>query len=132
MIRRPPRSTRTDTLFPYTTLFRSDRSPWDEAGPGWCEMGDVQATAGGRSSSVSRGCRPVSSVASLSSSRHPRPRAEGPRLLHVACPWLLGSRPSLTLERRRHNGKGRAYRRPDRKSAGEGKRVSGREELRGC
>src|SRR3546814_5843151 len=26
MIRRPPRSTRTDTLFPYTTLFRSGRS----------------------------------------------------------------------------------------------------------
>src|SRR3546814_7791815 len=25
MIRRPPRSTRTDTLFPYTTLFRSHR-----------------------------------------------------------------------------------------------------------
>src|SRR3546814_19015524 len=27
MIRRPPRSTSTDTLFPYTTLFRSDRQP---------------------------------------------------------------------------------------------------------
>src|SRR3546814_1778974 len=27
MIRRPPRSTRTDTLFPYTTLFRSAREP---------------------------------------------------------------------------------------------------------
>src|SRR3546814_7926534 len=27
MIRRPPRSTRTDTLFPYTTLFRS---PWHQ------------------------------------------------------------------------------------------------------
>src|SRR3546814_9208768 len=27
MIRRPPRSTRTDTLFPYTTLFRSTESP---------------------------------------------------------------------------------------------------------
>src|SRR3546814_19501283 len=26
MIRRPPRSTRTDTLFPYTTLFRSFRT----------------------------------------------------------------------------------------------------------
>src|SRR3546814_8314157 len=26
MIRRPPRSTRTDTLFPYTTLFRSAES----------------------------------------------------------------------------------------------------------
>src|SRR3546814_2676954 len=27
MIRRPPRSTRTDTLFPYTTLFRSALDP---------------------------------------------------------------------------------------------------------
>src|SRR3546814_1349940 len=27
MIRRPPRSTRTDTLFPYTTLFRSGERP---------------------------------------------------------------------------------------------------------
>src|SRR3546814_2463836 len=27
MIRRPPRSTRTDTLFPYTTLFRSPHCP---------------------------------------------------------------------------------------------------------
>src|SRR3546814_8997404 len=27
MIRRPPRSTRTDTLFPYTPLFRSGRVP---------------------------------------------------------------------------------------------------------
>src|SRR3546814_4152538 len=27
MIRRPPRSTRTDTLFPYTTLFRSAHQP---------------------------------------------------------------------------------------------------------
>src|SRR3546814_3512400 len=29
MIRRPPRSTRTDTLFPYTTLFRSRAHPKD-------------------------------------------------------------------------------------------------------
>src|SRR3546814_18428164 len=26
ILRRPPRSTRTDTLFPYTTLFRSDKT----------------------------------------------------------------------------------------------------------
>src|SRR3546814_1232665 len=37
MIRRPPRSTRTDTLFPYTTLFRSpvvraDRHPVPDGG----------------------------------------------------------------------------------------------------
>src|SRR3546814_11936819 len=30
MIRRPPRSTRTDTLFPYTTLFRSPAEPVSE------------------------------------------------------------------------------------------------------
>src|SRR3546814_2503763 len=33
MIRRPPRSTRTDTLFPYTTLFRSA----DNAASGNCD-----------------------------------------------------------------------------------------------
>src|SRR3546814_5410021 len=33
MIRRPPRSTRTDTLFPYTTLFRSHHLV-----PGRCQL----------------------------------------------------------------------------------------------
>src|SRR3546814_19060928 len=33
MIRRPPRSTRTDTLFPYTTLFRSKASVSSQAAP---------------------------------------------------------------------------------------------------
>src|SRR3546814_5135287 len=32
MIRRPPRSTRTDTLFPYTTLFRSRRPGFGKDG----------------------------------------------------------------------------------------------------
>src|SRR3546814_12145029 len=32
MIRRPPRSTRTDTLFPYTTLFRSLENVYVPAG----------------------------------------------------------------------------------------------------
>src|SRR3546814_7864439 len=34
MIRRPPRSTRTDTLFPYTTLFRSHRDTLHEVSSG--------------------------------------------------------------------------------------------------
>src|SRR3546814_20339279 len=34
MIRRPPRSTRTDTLFPYTTLFRSG----SQGGFGWFKV----------------------------------------------------------------------------------------------
>src|SRR3546814_4214329 len=33
MIRRPPRSTRTDTLFPYTTLFRSKPPVMESAKP---------------------------------------------------------------------------------------------------
>src|SRR3546814_2635833 len=43
MIRRPPRSTRTDTLFPYTTLFRSV-----DGGVGLrLGLGDDHALAGG-------------------------------------------------------------------------------------
>src|SRR3546814_11818078 len=40
MIRRPPRSTRTDTLFPYTTLFRSLRDPRDGAGEAPADRAD--------------------------------------------------------------------------------------------
>src|SRR3546814_1496261 len=39
MIRRPPRSTRTDTLFPYTTLFRSP--PYTRAGVHTPPLGHV-------------------------------------------------------------------------------------------
>src|SRR3546814_8501398 len=44
MIRRPPRSTRTDTLFPYTTLFRSAQVPPTPCRPvrGVCAAGDVR------------------------------------------------------------------------------------------
>src|SRR3546814_9289703 len=52
MIRRPPRSTRTDTLFPYTSLFRSqDHLPWrrrhhqDRDGPRCGGGGDVSFDA---------------------------------------------------------------------------------------
>src|SRR3546814_13306578 len=40
MIRRPPRSTRTDTLFPYTTLFRSQlkRLPMRDGGERYLEL----------------------------------------------------------------------------------------------
>src|SRR3546814_18723337 len=48
MIRRPPRSTRTDTLFPYTTLFRSRRRPGRHA---------TGESAGARAAGRSRGLR---------------------------------------------------------------------------
>src|SRR3546814_3389545 len=43
MIRRPPRSTRTDTLFPYTTLFRSRQGEYyaHRGNAFWALMGDV-------------------------------------------------------------------------------------------
>src|SRR3546814_15100514 len=45
MIRRPPRSTRTDTLFPYTTLFRSE---YDRPRKGnWAYDFEVDAVSGG-------------------------------------------------------------------------------------
>src|SRR3546814_15407149 len=40
MIRRPPRSTRTDTLFPYTTLFRSLRPGGRLAYVCWADRAD--------------------------------------------------------------------------------------------
>src|SRR3546814_13081033 len=45
MIRRPPRSTRTDTLFPYTTLFRSPRR-WRTQK--WNSISDTSNFAGRR------------------------------------------------------------------------------------
>src|SRR3546814_11680307 len=59
MIRPPPRSTRTDTLFPYTTLFRSPM--------GLC--GGETCLRGGHRSRVEQGlqrCNDVSAVASPS------------------------------------------------------------------
>src|SRR3546814_17757834 len=43
MIRRPPRSTRTDTLFPYTTLFRSQAIVAAVNGPHECDIDRVTA-----------------------------------------------------------------------------------------
>src|SRR3546814_13870308 len=46
MVRRPPRSTRTDTLFPYTTLFRSPPPPAAPTAPaelGWDDIGRTDA-----------------------------------------------------------------------------------------
>src|SRR3546814_8723383 len=42
MIRRPPRSTRTDTLFPYTTLFRSEVGKLDKK---WAAFAENEAGA---------------------------------------------------------------------------------------
>src|SRR3546814_12452257 len=49
MTRRPPRSTRTDTLFPYTTLFRSTRIGYGGFASATYSLSDeFRLTAGGR------------------------------------------------------------------------------------
>src|SRR3546814_3072180 len=58
MIRRPPRSTRTDTLFPYTTLCRSPLSNRPRRGrTGGRRQGGQRRRAGGRRASGRRGGR---------------------------------------------------------------------------
>src|SRR3546814_1740985 len=53
MIRRPPRSTRTDTLFPYTTLFRSSETSFGGGASlwraNWSTQGDPFAHVAERS-----------------------------------------------------------------------------------
>src|SRR3546814_9579669 len=56
MIRRPPRSTRTDTLFPYTTLFRSP-VPGDQ-----CCSGAIESLAASRNNQ-DRSTRPHQQIA---------------------------------------------------------------------
>src|SRR3546814_8088951 len=64
MIRRPPRSTRTDTLFPYTTLFRSPPPLGAQAG--------TELAGGGDLGPLTRGCkRPLTWCCSSKSSCDP-------------------------------------------------------------
>src|SRR3546814_3448195 len=79
MIRRPPRSTRTDTLFPYTTLFRSrgerprEKALFDLAQDAGAPH-PVRTTVGrDRLSGDRRQCRGLLSRARL----HPPPLADG-------------------------------------------------------
>src|SRR3546814_4206539 len=57
MIRRPPRSTRTDTLFPYTTLFRSGdrREISDARGDGGDQVARVVGRDHGDAEKAARG-----------------------------------------------------------------------------
>src|SRR3546814_15860157 len=78
MIRRPPRSTRTDTLFPYTTLFRSlDESVGcvvvTGAGRAFCAGGDTRSGA-------ARDTGPKSQEQRVDAMVH---HAETVRLLHL-------------------------------------------------
>src|SRR3546814_20444724 len=82
MIRRPPRSTRTDTLFPYTTLFRSRqaarRRPAIEGTPGSSE---IRGAAEFRETGAAR------FVFGFRAGGRPQPGAR--RAAGTVGPWLL-------------------------------------------
>src|SRR3546814_7067337 len=63
MIRRPPRSTRTDTLFPYTTLFRSSTAKLqltrNRLSPSYCQLNHVFTQNPPVSFSINASGRPV-------------------------------------------------------------------------
>src|SRR3546814_227216 len=71
MIRRPPRSTRTDTLFPYTTLFRSKAGPR----PRTADRISCQGNHGGLAVSGTRPLNGVMTHASFPAIRMRRTRA---------------------------------------------------------
>src|SRR3546814_4342408 len=89
MIRRPPRSTRTDPLFPYTTLFRSQEQCAEAgfAGAGHGISGGFDGSAPGtanarlasarhRRHSATRGCAAQRREPSRATGRIPRTRSE--------------------------------------------------------
>src|SRR3546814_12030324 len=95
MIRRPPRSTRTDTLFPYTTLFRSAR----------CDAAAAQRSRGAEADS--QRARPPSPAGHRADRQGPGdgpphgPQA-GPRRLRHQAPFEPRYRPAGARPGRRH------------------------------
>src|SRR3546814_14490687 len=119
MLRRPPRSTRTDTLFPYTSLFRSVSvggvdSRWQAA--------KAKVTAKDRARLLDRIM--VGSRSSRSGAWWHRPHGDGPERryrLELRKPrWRLRNRPGFQPQAA-----------CDRKSVGQGQRVSVRVDIGG-
>src|SRR3546814_14903590 len=114
MIRRPPRSTRTDTLFPYTTLFRSDGGGIE---PG---IDGVEHRAGGRHAEMRlelrRGVGGDDGERIAAADAAPRQRRGEPAAAHVESGVIVT--PVAVND-------GQAARKQDRKSGASGKSGAG-------
>src|SRR3546814_12946822 len=122
MIRRPPRSTRTDTLFPYTTLFRSVRRGklWKAA------LDDAKGLA--RSSLPPGPAKDAGNMSGIDGDG--RPVRSDEHLAVFPARSATAARIGGKVEQQ-HGAQGAGIGGPDRKSAVEGKRVSVRVELGG-
>src|SRR3546814_12691058 len=96
MIRRPPRSTRTDTLFPYTTLFRSRRPARGSDDDFPQAFGISRAGRLGRRCRLG-GCTGGESECAAQDDRHPRSltesigrEADRAALIHHVSPFRSG------------------------------------------
>src|SRR3546814_3975246 len=100
MIRRPPRSTRTDTLFPYTTLFRSEGEGADRGDQGGDRL---------NLSSPPRRRGPPSALPFVAAQTSSGPRLRGGddhsvRSSHISLirpkkPWLAGHSSPVSVSR---------------------------------
>src|SRR3546814_2930448 len=116
MIRRPPRSTRTDTLFPYTTLFRS--SIWDyhriESPTAFVAVLNEETMSGARwfeGARVNYAQQVFRHAGLADAAGQPAIVAENERGETAALSWpeLRRQSASLALELRRHGEIGRAH-----------------------
>src|SRR3546814_8926644 len=80
MIRRPPRSTRTDTLFPYTTLFRSPVDGGHEPAPDVVAQLDERVGVAAPQHVVSEAGERVVEVGVLTPRKHQRSEEHTPEL----------------------------------------------------
>src|SRR3546814_18796477 len=118
MIRRPPRSTRTDTLFPYTTLFRS-RRPSPRSPPPSTKPPSPPTPCPTPSPPSARIPKPWRAKSTRSSAISPR----------STIGWATSTPPPISFPpASRHNP---AFALLDRKSVVEGKSVSVRVDLGG-
>src|SRR3546814_12434646 len=97
MLRRPPRSTRTDTLFPYTTLFRSfDVIEVSVYLPGAVELNTIHGASGDKTSISAPGNFTQTAFTAVRTSDH-RPLLAGVDVLGKAArPVLVAFGDSIT------------------------------------
>src|SRR3546814_14926404 len=122
MIQRPPTSTSTDTLFPYTTLVRSKCRRPVRARQRFACLPFVQALVVGRGGDRGQAARGFGFV------RGRRPQRD---LVQHAAAGLLGEAQSLRAARQRVFRGGRGGLGQGRKRAGEGRRGTGSGEYGG-
>src|SRR3546814_13255357 len=112
MIRRPPRSTRTDTLFPYTTLFRSGHCPYLRMGivapDQFLEEGRrVAGRSGDLAPDLGRGDLPEMKVRRQARASLPRRQVPGPVIIRSLVQKGVDVGPRPRFPRSPVAGKGR-------------------------